>query len=355
MIKDEKDNYLTELKDLKGRFISFDTETTGLNYSRDHIISIAGVEIIDGCLTGRQFQGFIEPRVIINSEAIKVHKMDNNYYKEYHKKTYQSDYQVIKNFMEFVGDSILIAYNANFDYNFLHRELTHWKLPSVNKDKFFCSMKLFKNIFGEIDPSLKKGITLSKCCDYLGIKSAHQNYHSALYDAYICARLTCGLFDFLQKKKKKSCKNKMTKEIKEKSINDKSADILNNNVEQINSILDNIENNIKGYFIEEMQTHKPPCLIELNQDAKDNSSKLISHPQIQNERIELNNFASTDNQLDELDHYKSIMEDYVAYTSSTVKKMTSRQNIQIDLGKSFISLDSFQLKQSDIDLILNDD
>jgi DNA polymerase-3 subunit epsilon len=353
MIKDDKDNYLTELKDLKGRFISFDTETTGLNYSRDHIISIAGVEIIDGCLTGRQFQGFIEPRVIINSEAIKVHKMDNNYYKEYHKNTYQSDYQVIKNFMEFVGDSVLIAYNANFDYNFLHRELAHWKLPNVNKDKFFCSMKLFKNIFGEIDPSLKKGITLSKCCDYLGIKSAHQNYHSALYDAYICARLTCGLFDFIQKKKKSSG-NRKIKEIKEKSINDKSSELLYNNVEQINSILENIDNNIKDYYSEEKQNLNPFSK-DINQEANESSTKVFDHSKIQNERIELNNLVSTDNQLDELDHYKSIMEDYVAYTSSTVKKMTSRQNIQIDIGKSFISLESFQLKQSDIELILNDD
>lgn len=218
-------NNISDIKSLQGRFISFDTETTGLNYVRDHIISIAGVEIINGKFTGRQFQGFLQPRVIIHSEATKVHKMNNCFYKKYYSDIYKSDYDIIKGFTEFVNDSVLIAYNANFDFHFLNKELKYWKLPAISREKFFCSMRLFKNIFGEFDSSFKKGITLSKCCEYLGVNSAFNDYHSALYDAFMCGRLTISLFDFIKKKEMKIKKIEKNQKNKKKSEIDMDLEI----------------------------------------------------------------------------------------------------------------------------------
>lgn len=208
----------SEIPDIKGRYIALDTETTGLNYTRDHIISIAGIEIIDGKLTGLQFQGYLQPRVFIGEEAIKIHKLNNNFYSEYFKDTYKSDFEVLNNFRKFVNDSIVFAHNAPFDYHFLYKDFKQFNINPIDKSKFRCTMRIFKIIFSETDTTLKAKNKLMNCCTYVGIKGINENYHSALYDAFMCAKLIVFIYDF---KTNKTIVRKKSKE--ESSINKKEV------------------------------------------------------------------------------------------------------------------------------------
>ena len=217
---------LTNIPDIKGRYIVLDTETTGLYPNvRDHIISLAGIEIIDGRLTGLQFQGYIQPRVFIGEGAISIHKLNNNFYSEYFKDTYKSDFEVLNNFRKFVDDSLVFAHNATFDYQFLYKEFKQFNIPPIEKSNFRCTMKIFKKVFSEVDPTLKANVKLSNCCNYLGIKAMNENYHNALYDAYMCARLICFIFDF---KNIKTQQNSLRKKSNDEKSNKEKSNVSSN-------------------------------------------------------------------------------------------------------------------------------
>ena len=60
---------MTYLPPKTGRYIVFDTETTGLEPKENNIIEIAGIEIMNGKLTGNQFHAFFCPRYKISETA----------------------------------------------------------------------------------------------------------------------------------------------------------------------------------------------------------------------------------------------------------------------------------------------
>ena len=53
----------------------------------------------------------------------------------------------LKEFLDFVGDSYLITYDAIFNYNFLIKELDYWGLQRINKNKIRCVHKIYENLF----------------------------------------------------------------------------------------------------------------------------------------------------------------------------------------------------------------
>ena len=65
----EEWNFLSNLPSTLGRYIVFDTETTGLIPKYDQILEIAATEIINGKSTGNQFHVFIKPRTKIKKEG----------------------------------------------------------------------------------------------------------------------------------------------------------------------------------------------------------------------------------------------------------------------------------------------
>ena len=50
-------------------------------------------------------------------------------------------------FLDFLGDSYLITYDAIFNYNFLIKELDYWRLKRIDKKKIRCIHKINENLF----------------------------------------------------------------------------------------------------------------------------------------------------------------------------------------------------------------
>src|SRR5580700_9300466 len=87
------------------RQIILDTETTGLRTEDGHrIIEIGCLEMINRKLTGKRYHQFINPKREIESGAVAVHGITNE-------------------FMDFILDAELIIHNAPFDLSFLNYEL----------------------------------------------------------------------------------------------------------------------------------------------------------------------------------------------------------------------------------------
>lgn len=190
-----------EAQDCNGRLIVFDTETTGLKANPDHILSIAAYELIDGKLSGSQFECYLRPRVKISKGASKVHGLYDSFYEEYFGDCYKEDKHKLVSFLKFVDDSKLVAYNAQFDYSFLNYELSYWGLNEIPKSNFICCMRMFRAIMSPIDPAIKGNISLKKSSEYFGIKPLKEEFHSALFDAFICARILIKLMTVNSKNK----------------------------------------------------------------------------------------------------------------------------------------------------------
>ncbi len=200
-IDEKKNKYLYNIPPKSGRYIVLDTETTGL-HKKAHMIELGAHEIENGKLTGVQFHIYIKPREFMSKEVIKIHKIKNDYYDNFCKSIYESDKKNMENFLKFIGNSIIFAHNAPFDMNIINNELNYWKLQILNTKRFRCTMRIFYNVVSKIDLKYSLSFTsLGKCCEYFNIKSEENNFHNALFDAFITARMICQIYDLLDKNK----------------------------------------------------------------------------------------------------------------------------------------------------------
>ena len=207
------------LPPLYTRYIVIDTKTTGPNPKENNIIEIACIEVIDGKISGEEFHAFLQPRYKMNEFSEKKTKLTDNFYKEYFTDVYLSDKNVLENFKHFIGNSLIFAHNANTEMEFINNELTYWKIPIIPKRKFLCTLKIFKEIF----PFLSRNIcSLKKCCEYLDLKPPSDNFHSAIFDSFMTARMVCRFFEIGHELKERE-------EIKNKENKNENIKLENNN------------------------------------------------------------------------------------------------------------------------------
>ena len=94
-------------------FVVVDIETTGLSKDFDHIIEIAAIRY-EGGVEQEKFTTLVKPPFAIPEEAIAIHHITNAMVNNAPPIS-----SVISAFLDFVGESILVGHNANFDISFL--------------------------------------------------------------------------------------------------------------------------------------------------------------------------------------------------------------------------------------------
>lgn len=156
-------------------FTAIDTETTGLSSQTDRIIEIGAVKFNkDGLIS--EFSKLINPERPIPFSSTQIHHITN--------KMVQNE-QPIKNvlpdFLDFLGDSILIGHNVNFDLRFLNAELTRNGFPEI-ENSLIDTLRLCRWTF----PELEKYNQVFMAEKFnLQIKNAHR----AFDDAFICGQI----------------------------------------------------------------------------------------------------------------------------------------------------------------------
>lgn len=98
---------------LSDSYVVFDIETTGFSSSRNRIIEIGAVKIMNGIITDK-FSTFVNPDVPIPFEIEKLTGINDNMVLPYPKID-----EILPQFLEFCGDSVLVAHNASFDVGFI--------------------------------------------------------------------------------------------------------------------------------------------------------------------------------------------------------------------------------------------
>lgn len=157
---------------MKHRFISLDTETTGLDpHAGDRVIEIGLVEFVDRRPTGRMLHVYLNPDRPVDPEAEKVHGLSNEFLAK-HKRFAE----VVDEVAEFVGDCELVIHNAEFDLNFLNSELARCGRPPLD-NPVLDTLEYVKRK----EPG--KRASLDAMADRYNIDRSDRTLHGALIDA----------------------------------------------------------------------------------------------------------------------------------------------------------------------------
>lgn len=163
------------------RQIFLDTETTGLEPRYGHrIIEIAGVEMLNRRLTGRNLHLYVNPEREVGDDAVKIHGIDNEMLEDKPKFA-----QIAKELCHFIQDAELVIHNAPFDIGFLDAEFARLDMPAT---KTLCPSVLDTlKMARELHPGKKN--SLDALCERYMVNNAHRKLHGALLDAELLAEV----------------------------------------------------------------------------------------------------------------------------------------------------------------------
>ena len=166
---------------MSNRLISFDTETTGLDFkSGDRVVEIGAVEILGRSKTGELFQTYLNPEGKQMSEgALEITNISNEQLKNAPKFK-----DVIEEFIKFVNGAELVIHNAEFDIGFINNEL---KLidHEIKDIRDICTV--FDTLIHARKAFPGQRNNLNALSMRLGISGYDRTYHGALLDAQILA------------------------------------------------------------------------------------------------------------------------------------------------------------------------
>ncbi len=94
--------------------IVLDTETTGLDYTREKIIEFAAVRLENGKIKD-EFQTLINPHQHIRKSSMAIHGITQEMVADA-----PTEEEAMPKILEFIGDYPIVAHNAIFDYSFLN-------------------------------------------------------------------------------------------------------------------------------------------------------------------------------------------------------------------------------------------
>jgi len=163
------------------RQVVFDLETTGFRHDEGHrIVEIGGIELVRGAITGKSFHTYVNPQRDVPEGAVKVHGLTESFLRNHPP---FADRRVADAFVEFVGESELVAHNgASFDLPFINAELKGaGRAPLGNE--LVDTLQLARRKYPGAPASL------DALCQRFGIdtKTRQRDGHGALLDSRLLA------------------------------------------------------------------------------------------------------------------------------------------------------------------------
>lgn len=171
------------------RFVVFDTETTGLDITNDRILSIGAISIFNNIIdVADSFEIYLKQDQF-KAETVAIHGI----LKE-GKLTKLSEAEAIENFINYIGNAVLVAHHTAFDIEIINAALKRLKLPKL-KNKTIDTGILYKKLED------KKGshFNLDILCKEFNIPK--HDRHTAAGDAFITALLFLKIISKLKKER----------------------------------------------------------------------------------------------------------------------------------------------------------
>lgn len=163
---------------LDGTFVCFDIETTGLSAKTEAITEIGAVKIKNGIVVDT-FSTFVNPERPIPAKIVQLTGINDEMVKDA-----PSQSEAVSNFLDFVGDSVLVAHNAPFDMGFIRVACKNISRPFTNVS--IDTVAIARVILPDI-----KNCKLDTVAKFLRLGDF--NHHRATDDAEILSRIFIAL------------------------------------------------------------------------------------------------------------------------------------------------------------------
>ncbi len=148
--------------------IVLDTETTGLDYTREKMIEFAAVRLENGKIKD-EFQTLINPKQHIRKSSIAIHGITPDMVEDA-----PTEEEVMPRILEFLGDAPIVAHNAIFDYSFLNEACIRFTGEKL-KNQHIDTQQMFKEVCPELESHGLEALTKT-----FGVELV--NHHRAMAD-----------------------------------------------------------------------------------------------------------------------------------------------------------------------------
>ncbi len=160
----------------EGTYCVFDLETTGLSARYDHIIEFGGV-IVENRSCVKSLQLFVRPPHELSAFTTELTGISEKDVQQA-----ASFEECVDQILDFIGDHILVAHNASFDFSFLNSALRRiGRKPLTNP--VIDTLDLARSLQTE-----RKSYTLGAIARSYGIAYDQEVAHRADYDADVLAQ-----------------------------------------------------------------------------------------------------------------------------------------------------------------------
>jgi DNA polymerase III epsilon subunit family exonuclease len=124
--------------------IVLDTETTGLDYTKERMVEFAAVRIENGKIKD-EFQTLINPEQHIRKSSIAIHGITPEMVKDA-----PTEAEAMPKIIDFIQDYPIVAHNAIFDYSFLNEASKRVFGKEINNPRI-DSQQMFKEIYPDLE------------------------------------------------------------------------------------------------------------------------------------------------------------------------------------------------------------
>ena len=154
----------------KENIIVFDVESTGVDVTEDEIIQIAAIKLNKNGEVVDKFEKFLK-----NKKAVKNSYYVHGFSDEMLQRIGEDKEKVLKEFVEYSKDSIIVGHNVQYDINILCSELERNNLGKPKFKTFYDTLDIYRRFYpGNINYKLEN---LSKVYD-----TKHKPSHDAMDD-----------------------------------------------------------------------------------------------------------------------------------------------------------------------------
>lgn len=166
--RENKGKSLIEFPD---NYVIIDIETTGLDPTYDEIIELSAVKI-DNCTITATYSQLLNPDCELNPFIQSITGLTNSSFKNHPKIS-----DVLYEYIDFLGDSILVGHNVNFDVNFLYDACMRiLNKPFVND--FIDTMRISRKLHPDMPHH-----RLDDLIEYYSV--SHREFHRAENDCML--------------------------------------------------------------------------------------------------------------------------------------------------------------------------
>ncbi|MFR1673044.1 MAG: PolC-type DNA polymerase III, partial [Candidatus Gastranaerophilaceae bacterium] len=148
--------------------IVLDTETTGLDYTKEKMVEFAAVRLENGKIKD-EFQTLINPEQHIRKSSIAIHGITKEMVEDA-----PTESEAMPKILEFIGDYPIVAHNCIFDYTFLNEASLRTCGKELSNPRI-DSQQMFKEVYPDLFSHGLDALTQKFCVEL-------KNHHRAMAD-----------------------------------------------------------------------------------------------------------------------------------------------------------------------------